>query len=194
MVILGRAAQAVQNKQAKPRATRKVQIGEIPKKVLVRVYRENMLLEAFAKFDGKMVTCKKLGISFIPDPSVKPTLTYFKGKPYVTFDITDTGKPLQIKVDKETLKVNPKDVDAQYIQNVVSSNIFAQLFRRLRGIDMGSLFFGLGVGMFLIILVLFFILPIMGIPVSVGQRPITVNVPSTSPSLPPTGNFTITFP
>lgn len=165
-----------------------VQVFDIPKIVLVRVYRENMVLEAFARYDGRMVHCKKLGLTFVPDPSVKPIITYFKGKPYVTFNITDNGKPLIYKIDKDTLKFDKKDVDAQFVESIVSSKIFAQLFSKLRGIDISSLMFGIGIGLFIIVFLLFFILPIIGIPVSIGQKPIEINIPN-YPSAPTSGGF-----
>lgn len=183
----------VRKKGKEKEETKTVLVSEIPKKVLVRVHRENMTLEGFAKYDGHIVHCNKLGLSFIPDQSYKPRITYFKGKAYVTFDVTDKGKPLTYKIDHDTLKFEKKDVDAQFVQSIVSSNIFSQLFSKLRGIDIGSLMLGAGSGMFVIIFILFFILPIIGIPVSVGQRPIVVNVPQQAP-LPPSGNWTLPMP
>jgi len=164
-----------------------------PRKVLVQILRDHITLSDFAKYDGETVRCKRLKMQFCPPKDYRPRITYFKGKPYLTFTFNDYGDTLDFDLSGKQKRVNIEErkQDPRLIDAIVGANLFRQIFRKVAGIDMASLLTGLGLGTLLLTIIIFFILPAMGIPVSIGKTPVVVTVQGGgTPQVPP-GNFTL---
>jgi hypothetical protein len=61
------------------------------------------------------------------------------------------------------------------------------------GLDTASLLAGVGLGVFALALILFFILPLLGYPITIGRTPVEVKITQLAQSmpLPPPGNYTV---
>jgi len=165
----------------------------IPKKVKVLVLREDQILEDICKYDGDVVRCKKIKMQFTVPENYKPYISVIQGRKLaVTLMFNDRG---------EAIKVNPLEnstkafvPDPRITESIFGSRTLEQIMRKtFYGLDIGSLIAGVGLGVFAVMMIIFFILPILGYPVTIGKIPVEVKISqiSQSSSLPPPGNYTL---
>jgi len=72
---------------------------------------------------------------------------------------------------------------------LVDKGLVAKIFRL--GLDWTSMMTGLFLGAFVFAVLVFFILPMIGVPVIVGKEAIKVTIQQSQQALPAPGNFTI---
>jgi len=157
----------------------------IPKKVLVIVLypdRQIMVWGRLSK-DGNTIDCKEIGRFTIPK-DYRPKITWSKGKTFLTFYFDSYGNALDIKEDGEAKIVSP---DPAFTKTIIDRGLLAKLFRL--GLDWSSMITGIGLGVFAFSIIIFFILPLCGVPIAIGRGAVQVNVPQ-QPTIPQTGNFT----
>ena len=165
----------------------------IPKKVKVLVLREDQILEDLCRYDGDVVRCKKIKMQFTVPESYKPYISVVQGKRLaVTLVFNDRG---------EAIKVNPLEgnskafvPDPRITESIFGSRTLEQIMRKtFYGLDTASLIAGVGLGVFAVMLIVFFILPILGYPVTIGKIPVEVKISqiSQTSNLPPPGNYTL---
>jgi hypothetical protein len=167
---------------------RKVAVPElIPKKVRVIVLREESQLEDICRYDGETITCKKLGMQFIPPADYRPKPSYFRKKLLLTFYFDDKGNAVVVKPDgtAETKAPDPRMADV-----IVNKKLIQQIFSRL-GANLGSIVMGIGLGAMIMSIVVFVLLPAIGVPVVIGRQPVEVVHVYQTPAAPPPGNFTV---
>jgi len=167
----------------------------VPKRVKVIVLQQNgeTQLEDICKYDGEMITCKKLRMQFVPSTEVRPKPTLYRGKIILTYYFTEDGKPVDVKVDNNGVRADIKAPDPRMTEVIINKKLINQVFSHL-GLNMSSIMMGVGIGAMVVVVLVFFILPLVGIPVSVGKQVVEViHVNQTAVSAPP-GNYTVTFP
>jgi len=167
----------------------------IPKRVKVIVIREHELLEDVCKFDGETARCRNLKMLFTIPENYKPYISSIKGKKVmVTFLFDEKNNALTIKTNNNIAEVEKITIDPRVQESVIGTKIFYHVFRRFAGIDTSSLLAGLGLGIFAFTFIVFFILPLLGHPVTIGKQPveITIHEEIAQPTLPPPGNYTLT--
>jgi len=159
----------------------------IPKKVKVVVLYPDRQIEAFGRLsrDGNMISVRNLGTFTIPK-EYRPKITWSGRKTYLTFYFTPDGQAIEVK---ETGQTESKAPDPAFSQLLVDKGLVARIFRL--GLDWSSMMTGLFLGAFVFAVLVFFILPMIGIPVIVGREAIQVQIQQTQTTLPPPGNFTI---
>jgi hypothetical protein len=146
-------------------------------------------MEVMGKFsqDGNVIRTK-LGSFTVPD-DYKPKITWSGRKTFLTFYFDKNGNAIQIRENGEIETIAP---DPAFTRLLVDKGLVAKIFRL--GIDVSSLITGIGFGCLIIFVLLFFVLPLIGIPVTIGKTPVEINISGTSSNLPPAGNFTIPKP
>jgi len=159
----------------------------IPKKVKVVVLYPDRQIEAFGRLsrDGNMISVRNLGTFTIPK-EYRPKITWSGRKTYLTFYYTPNGEAIEVK---ETGQTESRAPDPAFSQLLVDKGLVARIFRL--GLDWSSMMTGLFLGAFVFAVLVFFVLPMMGIPVIVGREAIQVQIQQTQTTLPPPGNFTI---
>ena len=185
----------VQTEQSKPGGGKEQQAGKritlptlVPKKVKVVVLYPDRQIEAFGRIsrDGNMITVKGLGTFTIPE-NYRPKITWSGRKTYLTFYYSANGEALTIA---ETGLAEPKSPDPSFTQLLVDKGLVARIFRL--GLDWTSMMTGLFLGAFVFAVLVFFILPMIGVPVIVGKEAIKFTIQQSQQALPVPGNFTIT--
>jgi hypothetical protein len=170
---------------------RKVAVPElIPKRVRVIVLRDEGQLEDICEYDGEVIACKRLGMQFIPPAGYRPRPSYFRKKLMLTFYFDDRGNAVTVKPDgtAEARAPDPRMADV-----IVNKRLIQQIFSRL-GANAGSIVMGMGLGAMIITVVIFALLPAIGVPVTIGRQPVEVVHVYHTPAAPPPGNFTVSTP
>jgi hypothetical protein len=168
----------------------------VPRRVKVLVLREDEILEDICRVDNfELIRCPKLRKMFTVPPDYRPYIHLVGNKKImVTFIFDEKNNAIKIKLNSngeaEAEKVR---VDPGFQEVIVGRRIFEHVFRRLAGLDTASLIAGLGLGAFAMIFVVFFILPLLGYPITIGKTPVEVIIQhqAINQTLPPPGNFTI---
>lgn len=157
----------------------------IPKKVLVCIVYPERQVMVWGKLsrDGNSIDCGAIGRFIIPK-DYRPKITWSKGKTFLTFYFDSYGNALDVKEDGEAKIVSP---DPAFTKTIIDRGLLAKLFRL--GVDLSAVVTGIGLGAFVFGIIIFFILPLCGVPVVIGRGAIQVNVPQ-QPTIPQTGNFT----
>jgi hypothetical protein len=169
-------------------AKRKVAVPElVPKKVRVIVLRDESQLEDICRYDGETITCKKLGMQFIVPADYKPKPTYFRKKLMLTFYFDDRGNAIVVKPNGSTEARAP---DPRMADVIVNKKLIQQIFSRL-GTNIGAVVMGMGLGAMIMSIVVFVLLPAIGVPVTIGRQPVEVVHVYQTPTAPPPGNFTV---
>jgi len=164
----------------------------VPKTVDVIVVREGeTLLHDKCRFTGDVILCKGIGMEFTVPSSYKPYISLERGKKMkVVFFFNEQGEA--IKWELKEYKPSGVAPDPRMSSIIHGRRLLLQIFRTMWGLDTASLFAGVGLGAFAIVLIVFFILPIMGYPVTIGKTPVEVRITQTaSGTLPPPGNYTV---
>ncbi|MEM1983508.1 MAG: hypothetical protein QXZ63_07610 [Sulfolobales archaeon] len=161
---------------------------KIAKKVKVVVIDGEHQFEDECRLEpNNNIVCKKIRMGFIVPSDYRPKVSFWKKKVYLTFYFDRKGNALSINEDKTT----PVCVDPVIKKSVVDSVLLERIFRSLR-YDLGALLTGVGLGAFILSVIIFVLLPILGIPVLIGKQPIDViHVYETQPHVIPPGNFTV---
>ncbi len=165
----------------------------IPKRVKVLVLREDTILEDMCRTDGEVVRCRNLGMMFTIPQSYRPYITMVNGKKLaVTLVFDEMNRAIRFKINNDGADAEQFKVDPRFQESIVGRKIFEQVFRRFAGIDWTTLISGIGLGVFVMVFIIFFVLPILGYPVTIGKIPVEVKIQSTqiSSNLPPPGNYT----
>jgi hypothetical protein len=174
--------------QSKPGEAKRITLPTlVPKKVKVVVLYPDRQIEAFGRIsrDGNMISVKGLGTFTIPE-NYRPKITWSGRKTYLTFYYSSNGEALTIA---ETGLAEPKSPDPSFTQLLVDKGLVAKIFRL--GLDWTSMMTGLFLGAFVFAVLVFFILPMIGVPVIVGKEAIKVTIQQSQQALPAPGNFTI---
>jgi len=167
----------------------------VPKKVKVVVVQKDGFLEDVCRFDGEFIHCGKLKMQFVAPSNYKPKPTLYKNKLYLTFFYTEDGKPLELELDEDKLKTDVKVPDPRMTEVIVNRKLLQQVFRAL-GSNIGAIVTGIGLGAMILAIVIFFILPLVGVPVMIGRQPVEiVHIYQQTPAgAPPPGNYTPVVP
>ena len=174
-----------------PTQKAKVSVPElIPKKVRVIVLREESQLEDICRYDGEFITCKRLGMQFVVPSDYRPKPTYFRKKIMLTYYFDDKGNALVVKPDgsAEARAPDPRMADV-----IINKRLIQQIFSRL-GANLGSVVLGVGIGSMIMTVVIFVLLPALGVPVAIGRQPVEVVYVHQYLATPPPGNFTVSIP
>jgi len=165
----------------------------IPRKVKAIVLREEQLLEDMCRYDGETVRCRNIEMMFTVPESYKPYLSIVGGKKLVaTLLFNEKGDAIRIvKMEDGTMKTETSSPDPRMTEAIYGKRTFTQVFQRFMGLDWLTFSAGIGVGIFAIIFTIFFILPILGYPITIGKIPVEVKITQQTPQLPPPGNYTI---
>jgi hypothetical protein len=167
----------------------------VPKKVKVLVLREDQILEDVCRTDGEIIRCPKLQRMFTIPPDYRPYIHLIGGKKImVTFLFDEKNNGIKVKINEQGAEAEKIRIDPGFQERIVGKRIFEHVFRRFAGMDWASFVAGIGIGAFALVLIVFFILPLLGYPVSIGKQPVEVIVqqpPVNQSILPPPGNFTI---
>jgi hypothetical protein len=178
----------VQMEQSKPGGAKRITLPTlVPKKVKVVVLYPDRQIEAFGRIsrDGNMISVKGLGTFTVPE-NYRPKITWSGRKTYLTFYYSANGEALTIA---ETGLAEPKSPDPSFTQLLVDKGLVAKIFRL--GLDWTSMMTGLFLGAFVFAVLVFFILPMIGVPVIIGKEAIKVTIQQSQQALPAPGNFTI---
>jgi hypothetical protein len=178
----------VPTEQSKPGEAKRITLPTlVPKKVKVVVLYPDRQIEAFGRIshDGNMISVKGLGTFTIPE-NYRPKITWSGRKTYLTFYYSSNGEALTIA---ETGLAEPKSPDPSFTQLLVDKGLVAKIFRL--GLDWTSMMTGLFLGAFVFAVLVFFILPMIGVPVIVGKEAVKVTIQQSQQALPAPGNFTI---
>jgi len=166
----------------------------IPKTVKVVVVQQDSQLEDICRFDGELITCRGLKMQFVAPSNYEPRPTLFKKKLYLTFYFTEDGKPLELNLDENALKADVKVPDPRMTEVIVNRKLLQQVFRAL-GSNIGAVVTGIGLGAMILAALIFFVLPMIGVPVTIGRQPVEViHVYQQPVGVPPPGNFTPAIP
>jgi hypothetical protein len=159
----------------------------VPKKVKVIVLLKERQIETFGKMsvDGLTIKTKNLGTFVIPQ-DYKPKITLMGRKTFLTFYFDENGNALDVH---ETGEVKPLSPDPIFNQTLVDKGLVARIFRL--GFDLSSLITGIGLGCLILYVMIFFVLPLIGIPITIGKTPIVITTETSTSPLPPAGNYTI---
>jgi hypothetical protein len=167
----------------------------VPKKVKVLVLREDQILEDVCRTDGETIRCPKLQRMFTIPPDYRPYIHLIGGKKImVTFMFDEKNNGIKVKINEHGAEAEKIKIDPGFQERIVGKRIFEHVFRRFAGMDWASFIAGIGIGAFALVLIVFFILPLLGYPISIGRQPVEVIVqqPAVNQSiLPPPGNFTL---
>jgi len=173
---------------------RKIIPEMIPKKVKVVVLQKEGQLEDICRYDGEMITCRHLKMQFIPPSDYKPRPTLYKRKIMLTYFFTEDGKPVEINVSNPSIETNIKLPDPRMMDVIINRRLIHQVFSHL-GTNWNSVIMGMGLGAMILAVIIFFILPLVGVPVMIGRQHIEViHVQQTAPSTPPPANYTVVIP
>lgn len=161
-------------------------------------YKDGSTLEDICKITRGTLKCDKIGMQFVIPEDYSPTLAQVGKKLYPHYIFDQKGVALKITLNErdgelETL-IDEYVPDPRITESVIGQQALHQIFRQLGGINFGSVIAGVGVGLLITYIVIFILLPIMGIPVTIGRTPVEVTINATSPwtgQLPPPGNYTI---
>lgn len=161
----------------------------IPKKVLVTVLYPDrqLMLEAKMSKDGNSIDCKNLGVFTVPK-DYRPKITWYKGKTMLNYYFDAYGNAIEIKDTGDAKIVAP---DPQFRKMLIDRGLIAKIFRV--GMDWSQVIVGVGLGMFAFALILFFVLPLLGVPVHIGKSAIEV-ITQTPAAVPLPGNYTFPPP
>jgi hypothetical protein len=164
----------------------------IPKKVDVYVVREGeQFLHDICRYDGELLNCSNIKMTFTVPVDYRPYVQLDKGKKLrIVFFFNERGEAIKWNLDE----MKPSNIapDPRISNVVLNRRFLQQVFRMFWGLDTPSLFAGIGLGVFVIFLIIFFILPLIGYPVTIGRIPVEIKVEQTTPSpLPPPGNYTV---
>jgi len=165
----------------------------IPKKVKVIVLRDESQLEDICTYDGEVISCKRLGMLFYPPENYKPKPSLFKKRIILTYYFDDKGIALDIKPSEVTSKINADIPDPRMSDVIINKRLIYQIFARL-GINLTAIVTGMGLGCMIMVVIIFVLLPILGIPIVIGKQPIEVIHVYQNTTIPPAGNYTIQFP
>ena len=164
----------------------------IPKKVEVYVVREGeQFLHDTCRYDGELLICNGIRMTLTVPENYRPYIQLDKGKKLrVVFFFNERGEAIKWNLDEmKPLNIAP---DPRISNAVLNRRFLQQVFRMFWGLYTPSLFAGIGLGVFVIFLIIFFILPLIGYPVTIGKIPIEIKIGQTTPSqLPPPGNYTV---
>lgn len=157
----------------------------VPKKVLVTVLYPDRQIMVWGKIskDGNTIDCKNIGRFTIPR-DYRPKITYMKGKTFLAFYFDSYGNALDIEEKGDVKIVAP---DPHFTKTIIDRGLLAKLFRL--GLDWSAIATGIGLGMFAFSIIIFFLLPLFGVPIAIGKGAIQVNVPQ-QPTIPQIGNYT----
>jgi len=162
----------------------------IPKKVKVIVLQKDAQLEDICKYDGEMITCGKIRMQFLPPSDYKPKPTFFKKKLYLTYYFTEDGKAVNIDMSGIA---EAKVPDPRMTEVIINRRLLYQVFSHL-GFNLSSVIMGVGLGAMLMAVVIFFVLPLVGVPVMVGRQPIEVIHVNQTYAAPLPSNYTVVVP
>jgi len=168
----------------------KVEVPElIPKRVKVVVLREESQLEDICRYDGEFITCKRLGMQFVVPSDYRPKPTYFRKKILLTYYFDDRGNAVVVKpTGTEARAPDPRMADV-----IINKRLIQQIFSRL-GANLGSVVLGIGIGSMIVTVVVFVLLPALGVPVTIGRQPVEVVYVHQYLATPPPGNYTVVPP
>ena len=164
-------------------------------KVIVKQIVGRKIIERECKLnDDGTIHCGRNLIFTIPE-QYEPFIVFRGGlrkKAYLAFLYDEHGNAIEVKKNGEAEAKSP---DPRITASIFNSRILTQVFRKLYVDPLTSLTFLIG-GMGIMALIIFFVLPALGIPVQLGNRPIAVQVkiPMYNASLPPAGNYTPSLP
>jgi len=173
-----------------PTQKSKISVPElIPKKVRVIVLREESQLEDICRYDGEFITCKRLGMQFVAPADYRPKPTYFRKKIMLTYYFDDRGNAIVVKpAGTEARAPDPRMADV-----IINKRLIQQIFSRL-GANLGSIVLGIGIGSMIVTVVVFVLLPALGVPVTIGRQPVEVVHVHQYLATPPPGNYTVVPP
>jgi hypothetical protein len=167
----------------------------VPRKVKVLVLREDQILEDICRTDGETIRCPKLQKMFTIPPDYRPYIHLIGGKKImITFIFDEKNNGLRIKLNEEGAETERVRIDPGFQERIVGKRIFEHVFRRFAGMDWASFVAGVGLGAFALVLIVFFILPLLGYPITIGRQPVEVILHqpiNQTEVLPPPGNFTL---
>jgi len=175
--------------EAKAKA-RKVVPELVPKKVKVIVLQKDAQLEDICKYDGELITCSKIKMQFLPPSDYKPKPTFFKKKLLLTYYFTEDGKA--VSIDTSGI-AEAKVPDPRMTEVIINRRLLYQVFSHL-GFNISSVIMGVGLGAMLMAVVIFFVLPLVGVPVMVGRQPIEVIHVNQTYAAPLPSNYTVVVP
>lgn len=160
----------------------------VPKKVLVTILYPDRQLMFWGKIskDGNSIDGKNLGRFIIPS-GYRPKITFFKGKTFLTFYYDCNGNAIEVKDSGESQIVSP---DPSFTRALVDRGIIAKLFRL--GLDWTQIATGIGLGFFVFGIIVFFLLPLFGIPIIIGKG--AIQITPTPPQTTPVTGGNFTFP
>ena len=164
-------------------------------KVIVKQIVGRKIIERECKLnDDGTIHCGRNLIFTIPE-QYEPFIVFRGGlrkKAYLAFLYDEHGNAIEVKKNGEAETKSP---DPRITASIFNSRILTQVFRKLYIDPLTSLTFLIG-GMGIMALIIFFVLPALGIPVQLGNRPIAVQVkiPMYNASLPPAGNYSPSIP
>jgi len=163
----------------------------IPKRVkVVVVQKDGSIIEDICKNNGEFITCKTIRMQFPVSSDIKPIPSLVNKKIMLTYYYSQEGKPLVLKVNENEVELDAKAPDPRMTNVIINKHLLEQVFRHL-GVNMSSVILGMGLGAMLIVIVIFFILPLTGTPVLIGKQVVEVIHTNTPMTTPPPGNYTV---
>jgi len=170
----------------------------VPKSVKVIVLGRdgNYQLEDLCRYDGEVITCKRIKMQFFPPQDYRPKQSFFKKKLLLTYYFDEQGRAIEIKTDGNGDAIAiAKAPDPRIAEVIINRRLIYQIFSRL-GASLGAVVAGIGLGAMIMSIVIFVILPAMGVPVAIGRQPVEVHVQplQVQPTPIPPANYTVNIP
>jgi len=135
--------------------------------------------------------------TWIAPPNVKPFLMVSRGllrlKAVPAFFVDHLGRFIEFKDSNDGKKEKEiKALDPDFAYSLLNSKVLKKISHHIAS-DPQTFLMGLGIGAMLIALVIFVVLPLLGIPVAIGRQPVEVSITyptAPPPQHPPAGNYT----
>lgn len=161
----------------------------IPRKVKVVVVDGDSNVEDICTMSSdRMIRCRNIEMSFIVPEDYKPKITFHRKKTYLTYFFTRNGQAVSMQSPSEIQVHTPSP---SMVEAIINRRLLEQIFRSLR-MDLTALLTGTMLGGFIAMIIVFVMLPILGIPVTIGRQPVeVVHIQQPPVEIQPPGNYTI---